>query len=166
MDIRLPRKLVVEGKEDCIIKYLSARPAIPIGTGEVSLALIEADECFLTVLSREVLRRRAVYGLEAIREKLLQEEKGLKEKSDRVSRLLITSRDGSSRFYRQVANLIEHFAPRLMGLMVDVDASTLGTICGRKEGRPVKAILVTRKEGVADVLSSLVVLNSKKEVIP
>lgn len=155
MEFRLPRQLAEEGKEGPIIEFLSRRPTLTFVKGEIPLFRIEPEERFLAALGKEVMRRRVIYGLEAIDASLAEEERGLKDRGRRVSRLIVTSRDGSPRFYRSVARLIEKHTPRLLGLILEVEGQTLGTICGRKEGRPVKAILVKHKAGVAELLSAL-----------
>ncbi|HPO35699.1 MAG TPA: hypothetical protein PLG80_06580 [Syntrophales bacterium] len=156
MDLRLPKLLSAEGKEELVRNFLVARPTMNIGKGEMPLIQIEADERFISALEREFMRRRAIYGLEAIKERLEKEERGLKERGTRVSRLLITSRDGSPRFYREVAHLLNRYTPRLMGLIIDLDSRALSAICGRKERGTVKAVMVNHKAGVAEILGALI----------
>lgn len=156
MDLCLPRRLVQEGKAEKILEYLSRQPVLSLGEG-LTLAVIRPEEAFLAVLSREFMRGRIVFGLERIGEYLSREEKGLKKRGERVSRLVITSRDGSPRFFRNVVRLMEAHAPRVMGLVLEVDSLTLGAICGRKEGRPVKAAMINHKDGVAEILGALVI---------
>ncbi|MFH2011395.1 MAG: hypothetical protein ABIJ37_01610 [Pseudomonadota bacterium] len=75
-------------------------------------------------------------------------------RSDRVSRLLIATNDGSPRFYRQLEFLHKKQGGRLMICRLDVDSILMGNILGLKDN-PVKAVLLNRKNSVINVLKSL-----------
>lgn|GEM_PF-1229377 len=152
----LPKKLSERGVEEQVKQYLLGRPSINTGEREITLPVIEPEEMVKEAIRREFLRRHLIIGLESIGQFLKKEERGLKNKGQRVSRLLVTSRDGARRFYREVGRLITLHQPRLMGLMLNTDSSTMGSICGRKYNRPVKAILINHKDGVAYILGALI----------
>ncbi len=75
-------------------------------------------------------------------------------KSDRVSRLLIVTNDGSPRFYRQLEFLHEKQGGRVLICRLDVDSLLMGNILELKD-KQVKAVLLNRKKSVVNVLKSL-----------
>jgi len=91
-------------------------------------------------------------------EKALENElyglQNVNNKSDRVSRLLIVTNDGSPRFYRQLEFLHKKQGGRVLICRLDVDSLLMGNILELKD-KPVKAVLLTRKASVVNVLKSL-----------
>jgi hypothetical protein len=106
--------------------------------------------------------RRITRGLEAAESLLTAEETGIKKAAGsqadlgrvRISRLLIVSRDGSERFYRQVAKLHARFANRLEVLLLDCDEEALGA-AAFGPGRRARALLLHHKDAVIRFLSLL-----------
>ncbi len=129
----------------------------------MEVPVIEMNGLLAEAIQRACMRRRIRVGLEAIAEKLTAEEKGLARMSDersafpgqRISRLILFSRDGAERLYRHMETLLVSHAPRLMGCRVDVDAVTLGNLVTGRGGR-IKVILVEHKQEVAAVLRAVV----------
>ncbi len=98
-----------------------------------------------------------IIGYEAIEKALENERFGLQKvnnKSDRVSRLLIVTNDGSPRFYRQLSFLHKKEGGRVLMCRLDVDSSLMGEIL-KLQNKQVKAVLLTRKRSVTNVLKSL-----------
>ncbi len=98
-----------------------------------------------------------VIGYASVERTLENELQGLQKvnnQSDRVSRLLIVTNDGSPRFYRQLEFLHEKHGERVMICRLDVDSFVMGNIFKLKE-RQVKAVLLNRKNSVINVLKSL-----------
>jgi len=91
-------------------------------------------------------------------EKALENElyglQNVNNKSDRVSRLLIVTNDGSPRFYRQLEFLHKKQGGRVLICRLDVDSSLMGNILELKD-KQVKAVLLNRKDSVVNVLKSL-----------
>ena len=91
-------------------------------------------------------------------EKTLENElhglQNVNNKSDRVSRLLIVTNDGSPRFYRQLEFLHKKQGGRVWICRLDVDSLLMGNILELKD-KQVKAVLLNRKESVVNVLKSL-----------
>jgi len=106
-----------------------------------------------------------IIGYEMIEKMLASERKGLDHvdnQSDRVSRLLIVTNDGSPRFYRELKFLQHKEGGRVLICRLEVDSLLMGEMVGLKE-RAIKAIMVTRKNSVVNVLKSLVV--EKVEIV-
>jgi len=97
-----------------------------------------------------------VIGYEAIERALANELHGLQKvsnRSERVSRVLMVSNDGSPRFYRQLEFLHEKQGGRVLICRLDTDSSSLGDILQLK-GKKVKAVMLARKNSVVNVLKS------------
>ncbi len=98
-----------------------------------------------------------IIGYFAVEKALENELHGLQNvnnQSDRVSRLLIVTNDGSPRFYRQLEFLHKKHGERVLICRLDIDSSLMGNILELKE-KQVKAVLLNRKESVVNVLKSL-----------
>lgn len=103
-----------------------------------------------------------VQGLERAEKALARESHGLAmadarsstERGSRVSRLLLTSDDGTERFYRQVERLLRTQGARVLALRLDANAVQLGSVMGVSDGLA-RALLVEHKLSVASVLLAL-----------
>jgi len=99
--------------------------------------------------------RRVVRGLEGAEAALAAEEAGLSKlaaatgaaEATRISRLLVTSMDGSERFYRQVKKIQDRFARRLAVLLLECDQETLGR-AAFGPGKQARALLIDHKDAV------------------
>ena len=72
----------------------------------------------------------------------------------RISRLLVLTNDGSERFYRQVASLLERHGPRVVAVRLPVDAETLGESLFGK-GQAARLVMIEHKAAVGAVLLAL-----------
>jgi hypothetical protein len=103
-----------------------------------------------------------VQGIERAERALAREAHGLSlvdarsttERGSRVSRLLLTSNDGTERFYRQIERLLRTQGERLLALRLDVGSTTLSSLLGDPAGIA-RALLVEHKNSVAQVLAAL-----------
>lgn len=105
--------------------------------------------------------RRLVRGLEGAEASLAAQEAGLKKveaarggQPIRVSRLLVVSSDGSTRFFRQVEKIQSRFASRLAVLVLECDEEALGA-AAFGPGKKARALLIDHKEAVIRFLSLL-----------
>jgi len=98
-----------------------------------------------------------VIGYETIEKSLASEKKGLlnvDNQSERVSRMLIVTNDGSERFYRELKYLQHKQGGRVLICRLNVDSILMGGILGLKE-RLIKAVLINRKTSVVNVLKAV-----------
>ena len=155
--MKLPRQLEDEGLESGVRAALERE----------SIALYSDSERHIPVLKLNLELRKhifyaksagaLIFGFEAIEEYLANEIRGLQKVdnlSDRVSRLLIVTNDGSHRFYRGLEFLQKRQGERVLICRLEVDSGLMGNILGFK-GKPVKAVLLNRKRSVMNVLKSL-----------
>ncbi|MEA3333414.1 MAG: hypothetical protein U9Q58_07440 [Pseudomonadota bacterium] len=155
--MKLPRQLENEGFESNVRAALERE----------SIELYRDSERYIPVLKLNPELRKhifyaksvgaLIFGFEAIEEFLANELQGLQKVdslSDRVSRLLIVTNDGSHRFYRGLEFLQKRQGERVLLCWLDVDSVSMGNILGFK-GKQVKAVLLNRKKSVMNVLKSL-----------
>ena len=162
LDMKLPRELEADGSAGTISQVLMAR-TVQLSSGcDLSVSMITMGDPLKKVLQRANLNGQIRLGLEAISHKLsrekrgidhLREEKGLLS-GERVSRLLLISNNGAQRFYRHIENLLQLHSPRLLGCMLDMDSSSLGSLITGKE-RQIKVIMAEHKGVVAAILRTL-----------
>lgn len=133
-----------------------------------SIALYTGSETQISVLRLNHKMRQQIFfaksmddlifGLEAIEKSLENELRGLQKignQGERVSRLMLVSNDGATRFYQNVEYLLQKQGTRLLVCRLDIDAILMGSILGLK-AKPVKAVLLNSKKSVVNVLKSTV----------
>jgi hypothetical protein len=155
--MKLPRQLEKEKVESDVRAVLEKE----------SIELCSDSNIYIPVLKlNPELRKQIFYakfldeliiGYRDVEKALENELHGLQNvnnKSDRVSRLLIVTNDGSPRFYRQLEFLHKKQGGRVLICRLDVDSLLMGNILELKD-KQVKAVLLNRKESVVNVLKSL-----------
>ena len=155
--MKLPKQL---GKEDL-------EEGVQAALENESIELCSDSNIYIPVLKlNPELRKQIFYakfqgelivGSRDIEKYLKNELHGLKKVnnlSDRVSRVLIVTNDGSPRFYRQLEFLHKEQGGRVLICRLDIDSVLMGNILELKE-KQVKAVLLNRKESVVNVLKSL-----------
>lgn len=162
-DMRFPRQLEADGSSEVIRRELMARTTKLWPGGKIDVPLITLSEPLKVALKKARLQGRIRYGFGPICEKLAGEKKGIanvREQTDapygdRVSRLLLFSNDGAERFYRQIEQVSQAHAPRLLSCLLNIDGGALGHLITGKEG-VIKIIMAEHKDVVSDVLRALV----------
>jgi hypothetical protein len=160
--MRLPRELEADGIAGAISHVLMARTVQLLPGGDFSVPMISIGDPLKKILQRANLSGQIRWGLEAISERLARERRGIDRlregkgllTGERVSRLLLISNDGAQRFYRHVELLLQLHAPRLLGCMLDIDGSALGSLITGKE-RQIKIVMAEHKGVVAEILRTL-----------
>ena len=155
--MELPKQLAKEHVESDVREALE-RESIELCAGsEISIPILELTP----ELRQQIFYAKALgevtIGYESIEKRLLHELRGLQKvdnQSERVSRLLIVTNDGSPRFYRELEFLHKKQGGRVMICRLDAGSVIMGGILGLKE-TPVKAVLLNRKTSVVNVLRSL-----------
>lgn len=161
-DIRLPRQLEASGHDGTIRRVLQERTVMLWPGGARKVPRLAMNDALRRELLFAALNRRMIMGFEAISEKLTKEARGIQALSDRseraqgerISRLIVCSRDGSERFYRRLERLLQEQERRVLGCLLDVDSVSLGAAMpgGR---RPVKVAMVEHKDAVSSILCAI-----------
>lgn len=162
MEILFPRQLEADGTADALRHSLfertfSLRPDI-----ESDIPIIYPDGVLEEALRHTALARRIVYGYDNIEKGLANEDRGIDvaarrgaaPRVNRISRLILCSRDGSGRFYRRIERLIQRHSTRVLACLVDCDSEDLGRIFTGSERR-IKVVLVEHKDAVSAILRVL-----------
>jgi len=163
-DIRLPRELEANETAETIRLVLGVRTVHLWPGGSLSIPVITASEALRKVLRRASLNGHVRWGLEAISDKLKEEERGIAHLREsrglptghRVSRLLLVSNDGAERFYKDIERLLRAYIPRLFGCMVDIDGNELGSLVSGRE-KQVKVAMADHKSVVAEILKAIAI---------
>ena len=162
-DMRFPRQLEAEGSAEIIRGALMARTS-KLWTGStIDVPVITLSDAMETALKGARLQRRIRYGFGPIFEKLASEKKGIanvRKRTDapygeRISRLLLLSNDGAERFYREIEQVLQEHAPRLLCCFLNIDGGALGQLITGREGI-IKIIMAEHKDAVSDILRALV----------
>lgn len=130
--------------------------------GSVQVPVLDWSAPLAAALARAHRAGQLLQGVEGAERALSREAHGLSiadarsatERGSRVSRLLLTSNDGTERFYRQIERLLRTQGSRLLALRLDVDAQILGGVLGGS-GPLARALLVEHKANVSEVLLAL-----------
>ena len=162
-ELKLPRKIEIDPKCDQIAQLLLESRALLWESGPYRIAELEWTTAIERVLSNALLSRKIELGIETIERVLEQQKRGLDAmlakqgtaSANRVSRLIITSNDGSERLYRSCESLLTKHGDRVLMIRFKVPAARMGEkIFGID--RAIKAVLVSDREHVENLLFALV----------
>ncbi len=162
-DMRFPRQLEADGSADIIRGSLMARTSKLWAGSSSDVPVITLNESMKAVLKQARARGRIRYGLEQILQKLASEKTGIANVrgrsdspyGDRLSRLLLVSNDGAERLYRNIEQVLDAHAPRLLCCMLDIDSAALGKFFTDKEVT-IKIVMAEHKDVLSDILRAMV----------
>lgn len=155
--MKLPKQLEEDSVESAVRAILEKERTPLYNDSEVSIPVLSLTKALRTSLFFAKSTGELTIGYEAIEKLLANELHGMQNRvnqSDRVSRLLIVTNDGSPRFNREVEFLKKRQGERLLICRLDVGCVLMGDILGLKD-QVVKAILLNRKSSVVNALKSL-----------
>ena len=155
--MKLPKQLEKECVESDVREALAEESIKLCSASTMYIPVLKLTPKLRTHIFYAKSRGELVIGYEAIKRALANELRGLQKinsQSDRVSRLLIVTNDGSPRFYRELAFLQKRQGARVLICRLDVGSVLMGNILGLKD-QVVKAVLLNKKKSVIDVLKSM-----------
>lgn len=160
--LRLPKALDADPRLPALRARLQASCRKLWEGSALCVPVLPWSEPLATALAQAKHAGHLLQGMESAERALAREAHGLSvadarsqgERGSRVSRLLVTSNDGSERFYRQVERLLRSQGARLLALRLDVDSQRLGAVIGDGEALA-RALLVEHKASVAAMLLAL-----------
>ena len=155
--MKLPKQLEKEGVESDVRAALKEERIELYKASNIYIPVLKLTRKLRTNIFHAKSLGELVIGYAAIAKALANELRGLQKidsLSDRVSRLLLVTNDGSPRFYREFAFLQKRQGPRILICRLDVDSVLMGDILGLKD-QVVKAVLLNKKKSVVNVLKSL-----------
>lgn len=162
---RWPRALIEQGAADGLAAQWATSRWASSAAGRPAFAHHRLTPDLASALFEARRSRRLVRGLEAAEEVLEAQSRGVRRAvpdpsapsspgPGRISRLLLTSADGSERFYRNINNLMRNYGETLEVLVLTCDELELGAAAFGKEQRA-RAVLVEHKEAVVRILLCL-----------
>lgn len=155
--MKLPKQLEKESVESDVRAALERESIELYSDSEIYIPVLKLSQELRKQIFYAKSLGELIFGYEAIEKALANELRGLQKvdsQSDRVSRLLIVTNDGSPRFYRELEFLHKKQGRRVMICRLDVGSVLMGNILGFKD-KQVKAVLLKRKKSVINVLKSL-----------
>lgn len=156
--MKLPKQLEKEGVASDVRAALEAERIELYSASKIYIPVLKLTPKLRTNIFHAKSLGELVIGYAAIAKALKNELRGLKKidsLSDRISRLLLVTNDGSTRFYREFAFLQKRQGARVLICRLDVDSVLMADILGLKD-QVVKAVLLNKKKSVINVLKSLV----------
>lgn len=157
LTIKLPLELEEEALDVAVRAVLEKETFQLYSDSVTHIPVLKLTDALRTNLFYAKSLGEMVLGYEVIEKALANELHGLLKvacPTDRVSRLLIVTNDGSPRFYRELEFLQRKQGVRVLICKLDIDSALMATILGCA-GHVVKAVLLNRKRSVANVLKSL-----------
>ncbi len=155
--MKLPKELAKENIEAKVLAALEReRFEIDSGSGMHIPVLQLNPELRKNIFYAKSLGE-LIIGSDLIEITLAAERKGLQNvgnQSERISRLLLVTNDGSERFYRELSFLQNKQGGRVLICRLNIDSALMADILGLKE-KTVKAILVNRRNSVVNVLKAM-----------
>jgi hypothetical protein len=161
-NIRLPKELEATPEGEEIWSRLSSRTT-RLWSGSSNKVPVVAihqrlhQTLFFARIAGHVLRsyeqivlelEKGQRGLESLQKKTGQAA------SNRVSRIVFVTRDGSDRLYRRCGELLDRYGNRILLCQLDISSDELGSIL-YEEPKNVKVIMITHKRSISQVLRSL-----------
>ena len=156
--MKLPKQLEKENVELEVRRVLEKESIQICSDSTITIPVLKFNPALRKHIFTAKSLGELIIGYRAVEKALEGETHGLQKvnnQSDRVSRLLIVTNDGSPRFYRQLEFLHKKHGGRVMICRLDVDSFLMGNILGLQD-RQGKAVLLSRKQSVINVLKSLV----------
>ena len=151
--------MLVKDKIDAaIIEFLSSHETPLYTDCEMTISQIALTPKLRSHIFYAKSTGNLLIGFENIEQVLEKELYGLErmgQVSDRISRLLIVTNDGSDRFYRQLTFTEKNHGGRTLMIRLDIDSKEFGQVLGLK-GKNVKSALVTHKDSVCNILRQLI----------
>jgi len=156
--MKLPKQLKIDNIEEQVLEALQ-KTSIPLyENAEMQIPLLKLTPELRQQIFYAKSLDELIFGYETIAKTLASELKGLQNvnnQSDRISRLLIISNDGSKRFYREFEFLLNRHGERILLCRLDVDSELMGYILGLGQ-KQVKAIMINRKNSVVNILKAII----------
>jgi hypothetical protein len=156
--MNLPKQLKVDNIEEQVLEALKENSIALYEDSEMQIPLLKLTPELRQQIFYAKSLDELIFGYETIAKELAGELRGLQNvnnQSDRVSRLIIVSNDGSKRFYREFEFLLNKHGGRILLCRLDVDSELLGYILGLGQ-KQVKTIMINRKNSVVNILKALI----------
>ncbi|MFO7936402.1 MAG: hypothetical protein R6V06_02205 [Kiritimatiellia bacterium] len=156
--MKLPAEIIKVGQEPAVLAALDADSYKISSDPESLIPSFEINPDLRKNIFYAKSLGEIVISYESIEKELAAERKGLQHvnnTSNRISRLLFVTNDGSPRFYRELTYLQHKEGGRILICRLNITSFEMGKILVMP-GTPVKAVLINRKRSVVNVLKTLI----------
>ena len=158
----LPKKLESTEAGEKILAALNLRLETSGAKCPYLIPLFPASRSIINALYAARRSGRLIRGIEDAEKKLTAEGAGIAysdrktgtDRTQRISRAIIVTNDGSERFYRQTKKLVRQNSPRVLAIQLDITSFELGKMLFGPDQR-VLFLLVSHKDAVINFLMSL-----------
>jgi len=158
---KLPRRIEAEHPDAGLLALLQSRSRKLWEAGLLDVPVLELTDPLKQSLLAARRSGSIIRGIEAAAEDMARQRHGLEllnrhtPQGERISRLVLMSRDGTKNFYRKAEGLLTQHRPLVLGCVVDCDSLSLGSLLFGP-GMTVKLLLVSHKQDVIRILLSLI----------
>ena len=160
---RLPKVVEHDASAERVRHALSKTTPLWSG-GELEVATTSLRAPLRRALTSAHAASRVTRGLELVEKQLSAEAQGMESadqrsgasRGQRVSRLILVTRDAAERMDRRVETLCRRHAGRVLAIRIDCDGGELGALLFGA-GSVAKLLMLDHKDAVADALLALVV---------
>lgn len=162
LSFRLPRSIEADPRASQLLGALTTPTRRLWPGGSLKIAEARPSDALREAVLAAQRAGRVVRSLEKAEGILASEARGQQladrrngaPRGKRISRLLLLAADGAERFYRQVESLLGRHQPRVIGVLVTIDAQGLGEMVFGP-GAAARLLMIEHKEAVGAVLLSL-----------
>ncbi|MEI7636455.1 MAG: hypothetical protein WCJ37_04065 [Syntrophus sp. (in: bacteria)] len=160
--LRLPKLVESDPRGPQILLSLTANTQPLWWESELDIPVTRMNVELAEALRKADGAGQLIRGLESAERLLAAEERGLLmadrqsgvTRGVRVSRLLLLANDGAERFYRNVEVMLHRHGPRVLAVLLEIDASGLGELLFGP-GSIARLVMLEHKQAVGSVLLAM-----------
>ncbi|MEI6314377.1 MAG: hypothetical protein WCO89_05870 [Syntrophus sp. (in: bacteria)] len=160
--LRLPKLVESDPRSPQLLHLLTANTQPLWRESELAVAVAKLNIELVEALRKAHGAGQLIRGLESTERTLAAEERGLRmadrqivvTRGVRISRLLILANDGAERFYRNVETILQRHKPRVLAVLLEIDAIRLGELLFGP-GNIARLVMLNHKQAVSSVLLAM-----------
>lgn len=160
--LRLPKLVESDPRGSQVLRSLTANTQPLWRESELDVPVTRMNVELAGALRKADGAGQLIRGLESAERSLAAEERGLRmadrqsgvTRGVRVSRLLLLANDGAERFYRNVEAMLHRHGPRVLAVLLEMDAGGLGELLFGP-GSIARLVMLEHKQAVGSVLLAM-----------
>lgn len=160
--LRLPKLVEVDQRGANLLQNLITHTRPLWRESGLWIPAVRLDIELAEALKKAHRTRQMIRGLESAEQALAAEERGLRmadrqsgvTRGVRVSRLLILSKDGAKRFYRNIETMLRRHGPRVLAVRLEINEKGLGELLFGPN-HVARLVMLEHKKAVASVLLAM-----------
>jgi len=160
--LRLPKLVESDPRSPQLLHLLTTYTQPLWRESELAVAVAKLNIELIEALRKAHGAGQLIRGLESTERTLSAQERGLRmadrqivvTRGVRISRLLILANDGAERFYRNVEIILHRHKPRVLAILLEIDAIGLGELLFGP-GNIARLVMLNHKQAVGSVLLAM-----------